>query len=263
MTDDKPIEEPSEASSPPDDLEPARADDGVLDESLQPRAGDDPAGATAVAPLQESVEQNPDSTVPSDESTAIDPSGLSTSTTSADDSAGADGLAVRRWDAVRTKVCFIPGARQIADRQLNRAFARQSEQYFAKYDDADNASTRLPVGERARMPVVWLAEVFTPMTLPGLLDGIRDLAGRSSGIRPWSGDDAVERITASRRRGGGAWWPLPIVVPKGAGRSGMDHIEDQLPAGIASISPQVHSLTRTVTRADRRIPLSRRSCTWA
>lgn len=236
MTNDKPQGRPSGASQrPADGSETAPSEDGTLENSAS-QAVDDHA-------VSGEIPHDLDSAVVSDSSNAIDPTEFSTSATSPEDSSSA----VRWWEAVLRRVGFLPGAKQIAYRQLDRAFARQSEQYFAKYDNADNASTRLPAGEHARMPVVWLAEVFTPVTLPGLLDGIRELAGRSTEMWPRRGDDPVERIMSSRRQGGGAWWPLPVVVPKGSSRSRPDQIEDQLPAGIASVSLSLHSLTRTVT----------------
>jgi hypothetical protein len=96
------------------------------------------------------------------------------------------------------------------------------------------------------MPVIWLAEVFTPTTLPSLIDGVRDLTSRQRGIPPRADDDPVEWITSTRRRGGGARRSLPPVRPKDS-ESASDEIVDQVPAGIAYISLSLHTLTSTVT----------------
>jgi hypothetical protein len=78
------------------------------------------------------------------------------------------------------------------------ADAQLSEQIFARDDPADNASTHLPAGEQARIPVIWLAELFTPTTLLSLIGGVRELTSRQTGLRPRADDDPVEWITSTR-----------------------------------------------------------------
>lgn len=96
------------------------------------------------------------------------------------------------------------------------------------------------------MPVIWLAEVFTPTTVPSLIAGVRDLTSRQRGIRWGADDDPVEWITSTRRRGGGAWRSLPPVRPRGS-QFPVDEIVDQVPAGIAYVQLSLHALTSTVT----------------
>jgi hypothetical protein len=81
--------------------------------------------------------------------------------------------------------------------------------------------------------VIWLAELFTPTTLPSLISGVRELTSRQDD------DDLVEWITSTRRRGGGAWRSLTLARPAGS--------PDQVPAGIAYIQLSLHALTSTVT----------------
>jgi hypothetical protein len=88
---------------------------------------------------------------------------------------------VQRWQALRRRLPYITRRGSITRREAI-ALAQESERFFAGHDPADNASTRLPAIEQARMPVIWLAEVFTPITLPSLIPGLRDLASRQRGI---------------------------------------------------------------------------------
>jgi hypothetical protein len=103
-----------------------------------------------------------------------------------------------------------------------------------------------PAGEQARIPVIWLAELFTPITIPGLLGGVRELTSKLRGRQPRNYDDSVESIISDRRRGGGGWHSLPLVRPSGSLPYG-DEVDDQVPAGIEYIQLKLHSLTSTVT----------------
>jgi hypothetical protein len=176
---------------------------------------------------------------------ATDSAEHSTATTSTD---GDDGRVARWWKTVLWKARFLPGIRQVADWRHDRASAKDFEIHFAKNDPADNAATRLPAGEQAHVPVLWLAELYTPMTLPGLINGIRDLMSSAANrTLPPSGSDPLEWITSTRRRGGGAWRTVGVVVPKGSAGLGANRLQDQLPPGVASVSLALYSLTRSVT----------------
>jgi hypothetical protein len=104
-------------------------------------------------------------------------------------------------------------------------------------------------GGHARIPVIWLAELFTPTTIPNLIGGLRKLTGSQSRPRPRGGDYdfLVEWITSDRRRGGsGNWYQFPLVRPTGS-RLGDNEVVDQVPAGIEYIQLEVRTLTSTVT----------------
>ncbi len=94
--------------------------------------------------------------------------------------------------------------------------------------------------------MIWLAEVFTPTTLSGLLSGARELAVRQPGLQT-DDDDLAGWITLSRRRGGGAWRQLATVYPPNSQPFFVDEVTDQIPAGIAYIQLSLHALTSTVT----------------
>ena len=103
-----------------------------------------------------------------------------------------------------------------------------------------------PTGEQARIPVIWLAELFTPTTLPSLIGGVRELTSRQHEMRRAVVGDPVEWITSTRRRGRGGWRSLPTVRPAGY-RFPVDDVVDQVPAGIAYIKLELRTLTSTVT----------------
>lgn len=126
------------------------------------------------------------------------------------------------------------------------AVAQELQRRGAAEDPGDNADTRLPSDEQALIPVIWLAEVFTPTTLPSLLSGVRELTSRAS--ERWSHKhDAIEWIITTRRRGGGGQLRLPFVR-KGNGPSILlSEIYDQTPPGIDTIYLSLHTLTSTVT----------------
>jgi hypothetical protein len=61
-----------------------------------------------------------------------------------------------------------PPLRRIAEHRLTIAHAQDMQRSLSRRDPAQNAATRLPPGEQARVPVIWLAEIFTPTTIDGL-----------------------------------------------------------------------------------------------
>lgn len=108
--------------------------------------------------------------------------------------------------------------------------------------------------ESARIPVIWLAELFTPTTIPSLIGGVREFNSRQSDPGgSWDPDPrrarrpvTAESITSDRRRGYGGWRSLPTVRPEGS-QLRDDEVADQMPAGIGYILLEVRTLTSTVT----------------
>jgi hypothetical protein len=104
--------------------------------------------------------------------------------------------------------------------------------------------------EPVRIPVIWLAELFTPTTFSSLIKGVSELIART----PSRQDDTrsrwrvlVESITSDRRTGRySGWEQLPTVRPEGS-QLRDDEVADQVPAGIRYILLEVRTLTPTVT----------------
>ena len=158
----------------------------------------------------------------------------------------ADGSTRPWWERTLDGRRVPPMIRRIAERRINEALAKQSEQYFADRDPDANASTRLPDGEHVRVPIIWLAELFTPTTVNGLIDGMRVLADKVKGTLG-SEEDFTDWILSSRRTGMTAWKNVHYIFPKGSKGFLAPHYEDNLPPGIASIHLSLYTLTSTIT----------------
>jgi hypothetical protein len=102
-------------------------------------------------------------------------------------------------------------------------------------------------GGRARIPAIWLVELFTPTTISSLIGGVRELTSKQTepGLERVFGDP-VEWITSDRRRAGSAHWRrLPTVRPTSSGSR--SDVVDQMPTGIGYIQLNLRTLTSTVT----------------
>ncbi len=113
----------------------------------------------------------------------------------------------------------LPGVAQAAKRRREaKSFAELEEQalrHSSQKDPATNKATRLPDGERVRMPAIWLAEVFTPTTVSNLVEGIRSLAAEM-GQSPDSSTEVLDWKLSSRRLGKVASRDLLDVGPEHA-----------------------------------------------
>jgi hypothetical protein len=112
-------------------------------------------------------------------------------------------------------------------------------------DPDDNRETRIPEGEQIRFPVIWLTELYTSTTLAGLLQGLPPLLTKAHDPDS-SHEDLVDWVRTSRREGGGAFSPLPEVLPR-AGPFFSYHVVDVLPSGIRAVTWGIYTLTSTVT----------------
>jgi hypothetical protein len=163
----------------------------------------------------------------------------------ADDSIPADEPQESVWDKVLRHRHMPSPVKRFAEHRLNMAHAEEWRQSASRRDPAQNAATRLPPGEQAQVPVRWLAEIFTPTTIDGLIEGIRQLAGKPTGPYSTDSDDLIEWIRSSRREGFTAYKRMSIIAPKGSRI--MNRIEDEVPSGISYVNPCLYTLTSTVT----------------
>lgn len=97
------------------------------------------------------------------------------------------------------------------------------------------------------MPLLWVAEVFTPTTIDNLVKGIRDLTTRmDQSSLTTRREDLADWVLSSRRQGTFGFTPIAYVTPKG--RKVLDSsVEGQVPAGIRYIHLHVITLTSTTT----------------
>ena len=143
----------------------------------------------------------------------------------------------------------LPGVAQAVKRRREaKSFAELEEQalrHHSQKDSAANEATRLPDGERLRMPAIWVAEVFTPTTVSNLVEGIRGLAVKM-GQSPESSTEVLDWILSSRRLGESDSRDVLYVRPKNNSVKGRTAVE-QTPPGIKYIHLQLITLTSTVT----------------
>ena len=155
----------------------------------------------------------------------------------------------RRWEALASQRYAPPFIRRYAQRRLTLARAQALVGRLRRRDPDDNRETRIPEGEQIRFPVIWLTELYTPTTLAGLLQGLPPLLAKAHDPASRH-EDLVDWVRTSRREGGGAFSPLPEVLPR-AGPFSSYHMVDVLPSGIRSVTWGIYTLTSTVTAGTR------------
>jgi hypothetical protein len=110
-------------------------------------------------------------------------------------------------------------------------------------DPEENARGRLPKDERVQVPVIWVAELYTPSTVAGLLEGIANLGweygrSRDESLSKWMSD-----VRQGRRAG---WTSLGLVSPPHDAHFARERTAP-LPEGVRASLPILMSLTPSVT----------------
>ena len=124
-----------------------------------------------------------------------------------------------------------------------RQHERSNPDFWRDGDIGDNARGRLPDGEDVQVPAIWVAELYTPSTVSGLLKGISDL-GWEYGRRR---DDSLTKWMNDVREGRQAGWTsLGLVSPSNAAHF-MSERTALLPSGVTAALPILMSLTPSVT----------------
>ena len=125
-----------------------------------------------------------------------------------------------------------------------REFQQTDDRTFWRDHDAEeNAKGRLPDDEGVQLPAIWVAELYTPSTVSGLLKGITDLGweygrSRSDSITEWMRD-----VREGRQAG---VISLGLVSPPNAKHFMQEHTAT-LPAGVTAALPALMSLTPSLT----------------
>ncbi|MFD6678444.1 hypothetical protein [Micromonospora parva] len=107
-----------------------------------------------------------------------------------------------------------------------------------------NLWCRLPDGEDVSIPMVWIAEVYTPATFQGLLNGVKRIEARTRGFK--SNHDIYSWVTSARSRRGTYAGDLPSFHPPGYG-SPVPWIEDSLPDGVEYITWRIFAPSPSIT----------------
>ena len=124
-----------------------------------------------------------------------------------------------------------------------RQHERDEPSIWGKHDPDENARGRLPDDEDVQVPAIWVAELYTPSTVGGLLDGIRHLGwehgrSRDNSLTKWMND-----VREGRKAG---WTSLGLVSPPGEAQL-MKERTAPLPYGAKVALPILMSLTPSLT----------------
>lgn len=122
--------------------------------------------------------------------------------------------------------------------------SRHRELHFVRdQDPEDNAHGRLPNDEGVQLPGIWVAELYTPSTVGGLLQGIQNLGWEFGRNR----DDSLTKWMSDVREGRQAGWVnLGLVSPPQAAHF-MRERSAKLPPGVTAALPVLMSLTPSIT----------------
>lgn len=115
--------------------------------------------------------------------------------------------------------------------------------YYYERDEEKNESGKLPDGETIQVPAVWIAELYTPSHLNGLLEGIAALGwehGRSD-------DASLLKWMSDARQGYLAGWVTLGLITPPKDRHFMSDRTAHLPTGVKAAVPILMSITPSVT----------------
>lgn len=110
-------------------------------------------------------------------------------------------------------------------------------------DPRENREGRLPDGETVTVPAIWVAELYTPSTVSGLLDGLRNLGWEHGRSR----DDSLLEWMSDVREGRRAGWTSLGLVTTREDRWLMTERVAPLPNGVRAMLPRLTSLTPSMT----------------
>jgi len=124
-----------------------------------------------------------------------------------------------------------------------RGFRRSDQQFWRQRDPQENEASRLPGGEHITVPGVWVAELYGPSTVSGLLDGIARLGWEYGRTRD---EDLAKWLSDIRNGRQAGWISLGLVA-----RSPTDHFMTErfadLPQGVRFAMPSLRSVTPSIT----------------
>ena len=119
----------------------------------------------------------------------------------------------------------------------------ERESVWQKRDAEKNERGRLPPTESVQLPAVWVAELYTPSRIQGLIEGISNLGWEHGKSR----DDSLLRWMSEVRQGRRAGWTsLGLVSPPGKAHL-MRERTAVLPEGVRAALPILMSLTPSIT----------------
>ena len=118
--------------------------------------------------------------------------------------------------------------------------------FLTARDEEDNRTTTPPVGERVRLPALWVIEAFTPATIANLEEGAHRLGWEADGQlinRDFLAQ--VGQLRTSARAAG--WLNLGLVGPEGRATSWRVDRTAPLPEGVNSVRPTIFQPFPSIT----------------
>lgn len=112
-----------------------------------------------------------------------------------------------------------------------------------KHDSEENEQGRLPDAESVQVPAIWVAELYTPSEIEGLLQGIQKLDWEQGMSR---NESLFKWIDDVRKGRSGGWTSLGLVSPE-HGAFVFHERTAQLPQGVQAALPTLISLTPGIT----------------
>jgi len=130
------------------------------------------------------------------------------------------------------------------DAITSRIWLRTARSRFTCNDEELNRLTRLADDEVVKLHAIWLVEIYTPNTLPGLLSRVEKYLGDGNfgagepGLQGW--------VESMRQRPGGGWRAFPRIAAR---RSSIpfSRTANDLPSGISHVAPVIFSVTPSLT----------------
>lgn len=114
---------------------------------------------------------------------------------------------------------------------------------WRKRDPEKNDQGRLPPTERVQLPAIWVAELYTPSNVEGLLRGITNLGWEHGRSRD---DDLLKWMSDVRQGRRAGWISLGLVSPPSEAHF-MRERTAVLPVGVRAALPVLMSLTPSIT----------------
>jgi hypothetical protein len=138
-----------------------------------------------------------------------------------------------QWRAFRWLPRLIPAPIRPGDRDFHK-----------QVDQEQNL--RVPDDFQLRCPVIWGVELYGPLEIDSLYQGIENLGWRRVGARN-SESSPSERIRQERADSSGGWINMGFVLPRGASKGLSDANYSILPASVERLMVKIFFLTPSLT----------------
>ncbi len=127
--------------------------------------------------------------------------------------------------------------------RLSKRFRSDYYDHWSTRDREENDRGRLPDGEKLEMPAIWVAELYTPSTVQGLITGIDALGWQYSKTR----NDSLTKWMNDVREGRKAGWVNLGLVSCPNDPLFMRERIAPLPSGVKAALPTLMSITPSLT----------------